>query len=63
MRHRLTIEENERLMIYERLAAFDAFSRKLGQEIEKQGLSEEQLLNDFEKTKQEVAEARYSRNG
>ena len=34
---------------------------KLGQEVEKRGLTEEGLLADLEDTKREVAEARYSR--
>jgi PHD/YefM family antitoxin component YafN of YafNO toxin-antitoxin module len=59
----LPMEEYERLMAYERLAAFDDFARQLGQEIEKQGLSEEQLLADFENTKRKVAEARYGQIG
>ena len=57
----LPIAEYERLMARERLAAFDEFARKLGQEVEKRGLSEEEVLADLETTKREVAEARYGR--
>ena len=50
-------------MAYERLAVFDNFARQLGQEVEKLGLSEEQLFADFENTERKVAEARYARIG
>jgi len=59
----LSLEEYERLMAYERLAVFDNFARQLGQEVEKLGLSEEQLFADFENTERKVAEARYARIG
>jgi len=55
----LPIAEYERLMARERLAAFNEFARKLGQAVEKRGLTEEELLADLENTKREVAEARY----
>lgn len=55
----LPITEYERLMAQERLGAFDKFARKLGQEVEKRGLSEDQLLGDLGETKREVARARY----
>jgi prevent-host-death family protein len=57
----LPIAEYERLMARERLAAFNDFARKLGQEVEKRGLTEGELLADLENTKREVAEARYVR--
>jgi hypothetical protein len=44
----------------ERLAALDDLGRNLGCEIEKRGLSEEELMADLEKTKQ-VFEERYGR--
>ena len=59
----LPIAEYERLMARERLAAFNEFARKLGQEVERRGLREEELLADLETTKREVAEARYGRLG
>lgn len=59
----LPLEEYERLMAYERLAAFDNFARQLGQDVEKQGLSEEQILADFKNTKRKVSEARYGHIG
>ncbi len=57
----LSIAEYERLMARERLAAFNDFARKLGQEVEKRGLTEDELLADLENTKREVTEARYGR--
>ena len=58
----LSIGEYERLIARERLAAFNEFARKLGEEVERRGLTEEELLADLENTKHEVAEARYGRN-
>ena len=50
----LPITEYERLMARERLAAFNKFARSLGQEVEKSGLTEEELMNELEETKREV---------
>ena len=57
----LSMEEYERLMARERLAAFDNFARHLGMEVEKRGLSEEALLADLEVTKRRVFEEQYGR--
>ena len=57
----LPIPEYERLMARERLAALNEFARALGEEVERRGLTEEELLADLENTKREVAEARYGR--
>jgi len=57
----LSIEEYERLIARERLAAFDNFARHLGMEVEKRGLSEEALLADLEVTKRRVFEEQYGR--
>ena len=42
------------------LDAFERFSRGLGQEIEEQGLTEEQLLKELAKARQEVFEEEYA---
>lgn len=42
-------------------AAFDDFARNLGREVEKSGLTEEQLLEELEETKREVFEERYGK--
>jgi hypothetical protein len=57
----LTPEEYEQLLRYKRLAIFDEFTRELGQEIEKRGLTEEQLMAELEETKREVFEEQYGR--
>lgn len=59
----LTVEEYEHLMRDQRLAAFNSFARKLGEEVERRGITEEEALADFKKTKREVAEARYGKIG
>ncbi len=57
----LSIAEYERLMGCDRLAVFNEFARNLGEEVETRGLSEEEVLADFEETRREVAEAQYGR--
>jgi hypothetical protein len=57
----LTTAEYEQLLRYKRLALFDEFTRELGKEIEKRGLTEEELMADLEETKREVFEERYGR--
>jgi prevent-host-death family protein len=59
----LPVAEYERLMAQERLAAFSKFARSFGLEVEKRGLSEEELLADLEETKREVFEERYGKLG
>ena len=60
----LSMAEYERLVVLKRregLAAFHDFAQNLGKEVERRGLTEEELLADLEKTKQEVFEERYGR--
>jgi len=57
----LPMAEYERLMKSERLAAFDDLTRNLGREVEKRGLSEEELMAELEQTKRRVFEERYGR--
>jgi prevent-host-death family protein len=60
----LSMAEYERLVAHRRresLAAFHDFARNLGKEVERRGLTEEELLADLEKTKREVFEERYGR--
>ena len=42
-------------------AAFQDFARHLGEEVERRGITEEELLADLEKTKREVFEERYGK--
>ncbi len=58
----LSVEEYEKLVDRKRresLAAFNEFARNLGKEVERRGLTEEELLADLEETKREVFEERY----
>src|SRR5574341_1777707 len=60
----LSMAEYERLVARRRresLAAFHDFARNLGKEVQRRGLTEEELLADLEKTKREVFEERYGR--
>jgi prevent-host-death family protein len=57
----LSYQEYEKLSRERAVAAFESFSRPLGREIEEQGLTEEQLLDELEQTKREVYEERYGR--
>src|SRR5947209_15373172 len=57
----LSYEEYERLSRERATAAFDAFSRALGREIEQQGVTEEDLLGELEETKREVYREKYGR--
>jgi prevent-host-death family protein len=50
----LPIAEYEQFLRDKRLKVFDEFTRQLGQEIEKRGLTEEELMNELEETKREV---------
>ncbi|MDO8752846.1 MAG: hypothetical protein Q7J80_03040, partial [Anaerolineales bacterium] len=47
---------------YKRLMVFDKFTREFGREIEKQGLSEEELMAELEETKREVFRERYAKS-
>jgi prevent-host-death family protein len=58
----LSVDEYERLVGRRRArAAFHDFSRNLGREVEKRGLTEEELMADLEKTKREVFAEQYGR--
>lgn len=53
----LSISEYEQLVAYRRresLAAFHNFARSFGKEVERRGLTEEQLMADLEITKREI---------
>ncbi len=58
----LSMAEYERLVQRRAAkAAFDDFARNLGREVERRGLTEEQLLEELEETKREVFEERYGK--
>ncbi len=57
----MSYQEYEKLSRDQATSAFERFSRELGSEIERQGLSEEALLDELEKTKREVYEEQYGR--
>lgn len=57
----LSIPEYEQLLRYKRLMEFDQFTREFGREVEKSGLSEEQLMAELEESKREVFHERYGR--
>ena len=59
----LPISEYEQFLSYKRLVVFDRFAREFGKEIERRGLSEEELMADLEETKREVFRERYGRLG
>ena len=59
----LSIPEYEQLLRYKRLMVFDQFTREFGQEVEKRGLSEEELMAELEETKREVFQEQYGRRG
>ena len=58
----LSVEEYEKLISRQNAkAAFRDFARNLGREVEKLGLTEEELLADLEKTKRRVFEEQYGK--
>ena len=57
----IPLEEYEALKHYERLKTFDELTRFIGQEVEKSGLSEEELMAKLEETKHEVFVETYGR--
>jgi prevent-host-death family protein len=59
----LSVAEYEQLLRYKRLAIFEQFTREFGREVEKRGLTEEQLMAELEETKREVFQERYGRLG
>ena len=56
----LSVAEYEQLLRYKRLMVFDKFTREFGREVERRGLSEEQLMAELEETKHEVFRERYA---
>ena len=59
----LSVAEYEELLRYKWLMIFDRFTRAVGQEAERRGLSEEQLMGELEETKREVFKEQYGRIG
>lgn len=57
----LSLAEYDDLLRYKRLMVFDKFTREFGVEIEKQGLSEEDVMAELEETKREVFRERYAK--
>ena len=57
----LYMSEYEQLLRYKRLMVFDQLTRELGQEVEKRGLSEQELMSQLEDTKREVFLEQYGR--
>ncbi|MCL5985838.1 MAG: type II toxin-antitoxin system Phd/YefM family antitoxin [Actinobacteria bacterium] len=55
------IDDLEKLTQLEKLEHFEYFTRALGKEAERRGITEEQLIEDMEKTKQKVFEEQYGR--
>jgi prevent-host-death family protein len=55
----MSMSEYERLLRYQRLAAFNKLARKIGEDVEKSGLTEEQLTAELEETKREVFREQY----
>jgi len=56
----MSYQEYEKLSRERALSAFERFSRSLGREVEKRGLTEEQLLKDLEESRREVFEEQYA---
>jgi len=59
----LPVAEYEQLLRYKRLMVFDKSTRELGREVERRGLSEEQVMAELEETKREVFQKQYGRRG
>lgn len=57
----LSMSEYEQLLRYKRLMVFDQFTQELGQEAERRGLSEHELMNGLEETKRQVFLEQYGR--
>lgn len=55
----LSMVEYERLLRYQKLATFNKLARKIGRDVEKSGLTEEQLMEELEETKREVFREKY----
>jgi len=59
---RLPTSEYEQLLRYKRLAVFNEFTRQFGQEVERRGLTEEELMAELEETKREVFNEQYAQH-
>lgn len=55
----LSVSEYERLLRFQKMAEFSKLARAIGKDIEKSGLTEEQLLEELEDTKREVFREQY----
>jgi prevent-host-death family protein len=55
----LSYQEYERLIRQRSIASFESLSREMGREIERQGLTEEQLLQEIEAAQHEEYEEAY----
>ena len=55
----MSYQEYEKLTRQQALASFDQFSRNLGREAEREGLTEEQLAEELEAVKRQVFEEKY----
>ena len=55
----LSYQEYQKLTQQRAVAALEQFSQKLGREIDRQGLSEEELVDELKRAQQEVYEERY----
>jgi len=57
----MSYQEYERLRRARSLGAYERFSQRLGREIERQGMSQEQLLAELREDRREVFEEQYGR--
>ncbi len=55
----ISFADYEEFMKERGLKAFEDFSHKFGQEVERRGITEEQLMEDLEETKKEVFREQY----
>jgi PHD/YefM family antitoxin component YafN of YafNO toxin-antitoxin module len=55
----MSMPEYEKLLRYQKLAEFQKMARAIGRDVEKSGLTEEQLMEELEETKREVFRERY----
>lgn len=55
----MSYQEYEKMRRDQSLAAFENFSRELGREVERRGLTEEEVMNMLEESKKAVYEEQY----
>lgn len=55
----LSVSEYERLLRFQKMAEFAKLARSIGRDVEKSGLTEDQLLEELEETKREVFREQY----